>query len=203
MANYVFNSLYVKGDPEDVKRFFTTAKMTITETFIDWSIPSIHKELVTRTIDTDFSFRAFVRPPSENYDDYITSGGGSVQNWYHWNIDSWGTKWDAQDVHVDLDSAYASFTTAWSPPMPVFEAIIKQFPELSFTFSYEEEQGWGGELHAKDGVITYRTEWDIPESHADNVALGKECSCEYEDDDEYWYKDCPKAIEAAKESVDA
>lgn len=203
MPNHVFNSLYVKGDPESVKRFFTTAKMTYTQTYFDWSVPSIEKDLVTQTVDADFSFRAFVQPPSEDYDDYQTATGGSVQNWYHWNIDNWGTKWDAYDVCVDLENSSVAFVTAWSPPTPVFEAIIKQFPELSFTFRYEEEQGWGGEIHAKDGVITYRTEWDIPNSHADNVALGKECSCEYEDDDEYWYKDCPKAIEAAKESVDA
>ena len=203
MPNHVFNSLYVKGDPESVKKFFTTAKMTYTQTYVDWEKPSPTAQLFTKTIDSDFSFRAFVQPPSEDYDDYFTPTGGLIQSWYNWNIDNWGTKWDAYDVYVDLEGCHASFTTAWSPPTPVFEAIIKQFPELSFTFRYEEGEGWGGELHAKDGVITYETRWDIPNSHAENEAIDRVCNCVDEDDPEYWYKDCPKAVEAAKESVDA
>jgi hypothetical protein len=195
MANYVFNSIFVDGKPEDVKRFFTSAKATYTQTYVDWETPSAKSELFTKTVDSEFSFRSFVQPPSQDYDDYYTPTGGLIQSWYHWNIDNWGTKWDAGDVCVDLENSTVAFTTAWSPPIPVFQAIIKQFPNLSFDFHYEEEQGWGGEIFAKNGVITEEKQWDIPNSHADNEALARDCQCDYEDDSEYWYDDCPRKIE--------
>lgn len=196
MPNWVFNSIYINGNPEDAKEFFAKAKAKYTESYYDWEDNS-QRVLRSKEVSLDFGFRSFVQPPSENYDDELTEAGGLIQSWYHWNIDNWGTKWDAHDVYVDPENMHISFSSAWSPPMPVFEAIVKQFPNLSFTFRYEEEQGWGGEIHAKDGVITYKAEWDIPNSHAEEKGLGRDCVCDYDDDQTYWYSDCPREEELA------
>lgn len=201
MPNHVYNTISVSGKPEDVKQFFAIAKSTHTITYTDWSIPSTEKVLVSEEESRDFSFRAFIKPPEEEYSDYFTPAGGLVQNWYHWNVDNWGTKWDAYEVEITDD--FVSFTTAWNPPMPVFEAIIKQFPELDFEFRYEEEQGWGGEITVSKGVTLHEKNWDIPNSHADNEDLGRECNCDSEDDSEYWYADCPKMVELKQEMQDA
>jgi hypothetical protein len=41
--------------------------------------------------------------------------------------------------------------------------MSKQFPDLNFTLTYEEEQGWGGEIDAMGETFWVQKEWDIPE----------------------------------------
>lgn len=129
--------------------------------------------------------------------------------WYDWNIANWGTKWDASDAGIDTDylkpeeensSISYTFQTAWSVPEPVFQAMVKQHPELSFDFECEEEQGWGVKFTSSDldddgerSLIEVES-WDIPDSHADYVARDREdsCSCVWADDEDDWFDDCPR-----------
>lgn len=132
--------------------------------------------------------------------------------WYDWNIRNWGVKWDASNESLDTDLEVMKtldpeqndelnygFDTAWGVPEGAFLAMVRQHPELDFDFDCEEEQGWGVELTSSDGddtpeersLITTK-EWDIPESHADYVALGRgECICDWQDEDS-WFDDCPR-----------
>lgn len=122
--------------------------------------------------------------------------------WYDWNIRNWGCKWDANDEELDTDlttlqpedSLTYRFSTAWSPAEGAFRAMTEQHPELSFEFYCEEEQGWGVVFDGEAGSLSVSKEWDIPQSHADYVALDREdsCSCGYNDDQEDWYEDCPR-----------
>jgi hypothetical protein len=133
----------------------------------------------------------------------------SGNGWYDWNVRNWGTKWDAYDQDGDEEmEVYASgaasksyrFATAWGIPEEVFRAMTEQHPELEFYFYSEEEQGWGAEMEGKEGELTTTKTWDIPESHEDHLALDRDCwACEGDEEDD-WYADCPKAIEAAKKS---
>ena len=48
--------------------------------------------------------------------------------WYHWCIENWGTKWDADILGLevqDYDTLEISFNTAWSPPEGVIENCVK------------------------------------------------------------------------------
>lgn len=38
-----------------------------------------------------------------------------LTDWYRWNIDNWGTKWNAYDVEIYEDTIV--FYTAWAPPV--------------------------------------------------------------------------------------
>jgi hypothetical protein len=125
----------------------------------------------------------------------------SGRGWYDWNVTNWGTKWDASDIHLEKSgdhlSVSISFETAWSPPEPIFQAIVEQFPALSFEIYYQEEQGWGGELVGSNGELSLVREWDIPNSHSDYAERGNEesCVCSWEDDKDEWYDDCPNKQE--------
>lgn len=127
-------------------------------------------------------------------------------NSYDWNIRNWGTKWDACDQSVDdptIDekagkaSVSIYFSTAWSIPEPIFQAMCSQHPELEFDFSAEEEQGWGAEYKAStddDGERSLELvkEWDIPDCHQDYVDRDRDCwACESGDEDDL-YEDCPR-----------
>jgi hypothetical protein len=194
MPNWVFNTITINNTnlrPEEAERFFNTARSN------------------PRDTETSFSFWGFVTPPQDaiesgEYDG--TNGfvggervGNTANNWYNWNVLNWGTKWDACDslmVNVPaLNQISVEFNTAWADPRPVFEAICQQFPTLDIEFSWEEEQGWGGEAVNLNGEFCISKEWDIPNSHADNEDIGRDCQCEYEDDSEFWYDDCPRKIE--------
>lgn len=184
MPNHVFNTLTVIGTPEAINAF---------------------KEKAGHG-DREFSYWNFVTPPQEALDSgeyWATHGfvggeksGYTPNNWYNFNVREWGTKWDTYDLHVESapKSFYATFTSAWSPPTQVFEAMSEQHPELTFDFSWEEEQGWGGEAFGNEGSFSITKEWDIPNSHADYVALDREgsCNCYSERDREYWFDDCPR-----------
>ena len=41
------------------------------------------------------------------------------QDWYQWNVNNWGTKWDICDVGIlddtEEDSISFEFSTAWAP----------------------------------------------------------------------------------------
>jgi hypothetical protein len=79
--------------------------------------------------------------------------------------------------------------------------MVKQHPELTFDFSWQEEQGWGGEATGKAGRFRIIEEWDIPDNHADCEERGTTCACEWADDPTDFYPDCPDYVAPSPEMV--
>lgn len=206
MPNWVANRVSVSGTEADLKRFIDQANavpITLREGQ-GLKEDGTKKEVV-------LSFANFIAPPQEAIDSgeyHETHGfskegatGQTENNWYNFNNSKWGTKWDVCfDSYVETNAdggsstAEYAFDTAWSPPEPIFQAMVEQFPELKFDIWWEEEQGFGAELTGEDGELTLVREWDIPSSHADYVARDGDadnCPCSHDDDKEYWYDDCP------------
>ena len=120
--------------------------------------PSIIMELY-RSVLTE-SFLQRVKPcPLENCAD-----------WYNWNCDNWGTKWDICDQRIDSqswpddemfisfeDSEEQSFTfycwTAWSPPIPVWEKLHSIGIHVNASFFCE------GGFFVGTWVDGVKTEW--------------------------------------------
>lgn len=89
-----------------------------------------------------------------------------LSGFYEWNIENWGTKWDVGDIEALTDLIHTEdnpeqlaeieyfFMSPWSPPLAVIKEMVKQYPMLTFTFSFREEgmqfagvfQGVNGEL---------------------------------------------------------
>lgn len=44
-------------------------------------------------------------------------------NWYDWNLENWGTKWNAYSTERDGNTI--TFNTAWASPTPVIEKLHK------------------------------------------------------------------------------
>jgi hypothetical protein len=170
MPNWVYNSMMIGGD-----------EAKLTELLTKWETPPKDDER------EEFSFQNIIPRPEDQGD-----------NWYDWNCSNWGTKWDAcePETYWDNDSLEIKFSTAWSQPEPIFVAIgdICKANGLSLTIYFEEEQGWGGAWKLEEDGTWDMTEWDIPESHAEYEALGRECVCGW---DEFRFDDCPKEEEAA------
>jgi hypothetical protein len=64
-----------------------------------------------------------------------------------WCTEHWGTKWNAcEPTLVKKEDwgdgelfAYIKFSTAWTPPLPVIDALAKLFARLKITLFYVEE----------------------------------------------------------------
>ena len=72
------------------------------------------------------------------------------KNWYDWCVDQWGTKWNAggsdnEDMIVDYDEdvddtgiALFTFSSAWAPPVGVFQKLKELHPDLYIQGRYYE-----------------------------------------------------------------
>lgn len=75
------------------------------------------------------------------------------KSWYDFACDKWGTKWNAYSSYIEnvsnnnfeeslmnlRNDITFSFQTAWSTPLPIFEALSKKYPEATFYIEYADE----------------------------------------------------------------
>jgi hypothetical protein len=195
MPNWVSNSVRVTGSKEDLQRFAEQAGE---------EREGGNKE--------HLSFWNFVRPEEEILEEYFGNERQDLSleerlqyktnHWYDWNIRNWGCKWDASQVYFenwsDNELAY-DFETPWSFPYEAIRAMVGQYPTLTFSVRFLEEQGWGGEALGMNGEFGYTDEWDIPDTHEERMEHIGYCHCEEanEYDIEYLYDDCPKKMDIA------
>ena len=80
--------------------------------------------------DNDFDFNNIVPMPKNIYRGSL----GTVEeekygknNWYHWSIDNWGTKWNSVDTRVEENGSTLSynFMTAWDCPREIVNALMR------------------------------------------------------------------------------
>ena len=89
-----------------------------------------------------------------------TTAPSDKPNWYDWCLENWGTKWGCYDFGIDDE--VISFTSAWSPIGDnIIRMFAKDFP--SFTYSWEEEQGYGSEMDYEGGECIMQSDYDCPE----------------------------------------
>lgn len=147
-------------------------------------------------------------PPVEKYEEYfglsgwkdgVRYGDGSY-NWYNWNNNNWGCKWDATEVDVETFDLFDGrwcvtyhFESPWSPPSEFYEKLAKTFQDAELQIEWEEEQGFGAYLESdgQGGVVELR-QWDIPSTHAEFAEKDREdsCLCAYGDGEHF--DDCPE-----------
>jgi len=111
---------------------------------IDWTIPSfLTKEKmddrIARLSDEEKdSAIDLAKKYLSNIEKYWYS------NWYDWSIVYWGTKWNGYSSYrkkylYEWDDSLIVFDSAWSTPTPVWEALAKRFPNLSFDIKFADE----------------------------------------------------------------
>ena len=57
-------------------------------------------------------------------------------DWYSWNLDNWGVKWDAKDCKIkdlsDFNTIVFSFDTPWGTPEHFVRELSKLYPNATF-----------------------------------------------------------------------
>lgn len=164
MPNDCMNTLTLKGKKKDIRDF------------IKKHCPKM-----------EFDFETIIPSPKRKEDcppEYFVTKDSHIQeeedrpwfDWYKWQCDKWGSKWNAYNNCVnDVDASFPGtgddeqinfsicFDTAWSPAEPIMQEIIAMYPNLHprFTF-YEPGMAFGGIRSMKrnadygDGDAEYR-----------------------------------------------
>jgi hypothetical protein len=178
MPNWVYNSVYISGNLEKVN-----------------ALEALMSKPYKGVDNGAINFLNIIAPPDNKWDAY-----NEGRNWYDWNTDNWGTKWNACEIDVDeqIDrngdkQLGITFETAWSPPSGIMDALwaLCRADGLDLSWHWEEEQGFGEDWESENAEFCMTDSWDIPNSHTDHVDRDKNCVCEWEDS-ENWYEDCPR-----------
>ena len=187
MPNWCNNNLTVSGKPDDVKRFRLKAKGAVQnyndyrgnewEAFDDIRLIALTQSPPELGDSSDLSFHRLYPVPNEvmslPYDagsrkKILTRLGmdTSGTSGYNWEVNHWGVKWGARDVHAHEDDSGEyiryDFDTAWGPPMDFMTKIAEDFPELGFSLSYEEPgMAFAGEVIWENGECVSEDSWEI------------------------------------------
>ena len=99
------------------------------------------------------------------------------ENWYAWNIENWGTKWDVESEdwsRIDNNDKTASvvtisYDTAWGPPLEFYNKMADQGFDI-ISYYYEPGMAFCGKWTSDNGNEQYEisgnAEWvkeNIPE----------------------------------------
>ena len=101
-------------------------------------------------------------------------------DWYGWQTDNWGTKWNAYDQYSDDDNVI-EFNTAWSTPYNLLVNLSKKYPQVTFEVEYADEDfGYNvGRYVLLNGEVT---EENIPDGGSQEAI---EMAMDIKGDDEY------------------
>lgn len=93
---------------------------------------------------------------------------GSV-NWYDWDLENWGTKWNANETVID--SVVIEFQTAWSIPLPIYVKLSKQLPDEVIEVIYADEDIGSncGKLLFRNGAEVEKVDIGNPRKFACDV----------------------------------
>ena len=121
-------------------------------------------------------------------------------NWYKWNCDNWGTKWNACDASANIvwdispgiSTSNIWLETAWSPALPVYRKLQEMYPELEIQVAFADEGGGFIGRLTPDGE---EESYDISDPEGKEVCDSVGAEYLYEDmededeDSEDWEKD--------------
>ena len=178
MPNWVSTSLSVQGSEKELQRFIDG----ITDSKILESYVPCPEELhatVAGYVGEDKA-EEHRRQQEANIAKY------GYPNWYDWAYDNWGTKWGDCDTDIAFPLQFGNGTwelqvnyqTAWGPADAGFLKVSALFPELLFTFDYDEEAGFFAGVHVfKNGAIVFESMYE-PCSYEEEVDWDNDASIE-------------------------
>ena len=100
--------------------------------------------------DNDFDFNNIVPMPKNIYRGLLgreEEEKHGKNNWYHWSIDNWGTKWNSVDTRVEENGSTLSynFMTAWDCPREIVNALMRMrktvLKDISINWDCVHEDG--------------------------------------------------------------
>lgn len=191
MPNWVFNSLNIEGNAEDIVKVKAQLNSPYTREFVDVDWQTKERKITTSTYSNPvFAFWNIIKPTDlEAYHkqpDYSLPIGQALKfesdDWYAWNVRNWGTKWDVAVMDGEkypetelYDEGETSlsyrFNTAWGVADHALIKLTEQYPNLKFQLNFQEETGWGGEWTFENGEYLTTEEYNWQCSECDYMEM--------------------------------
>jgi len=198
MPNWVTTKIKIRGKAEDlaafVKKHIVTQKYKdgSTEDILDFETiipsPKTIEECPAEYVIMD------AEEAKENHLHWDDNDPTNWFNWYKWNIENWGTKWNSSNTsYPETDSILAQgsteieiwLDTAWDPAMPVYNKLQEMYPNLKIDVYYGDEGGFFvGHLHSDGEDEYYNGNYGRPEPKAICDEIEMEYLYRGPDDDE-------------------
>ena len=165
MPNWCYNSLCVSGEKEILADFVSKTIIPVDSenNFYEYERGrftfNILHPLPKALEGTTSPLRKFEGEDDEQFKERMAENIRlyGAEDWYRWQIDNWGTKWDASSTcieELDDNNFDLKFNTAWSPPIYWFEKVIPMYPQLEFDLIFDEEsQDYCGRMTGREGEI--------------------------------------------------
>ena len=158
MPNWCYNVVEISHEnPEMMERLTRASKTGLCQEFI----PCPQELIDTQSISYGDEAKQTeqVAKTNANIEKY------GYATWYEFNIANWGTKWDVTEFEVLIEDGMAriNFDTAWSPPLPVYDALL----DLGFYVKacyYEEGMAFAGVWEN-----AFHEEFDLSDMTADDA----------------------------------
>lgn len=174
MPNWCDNSLMIKGPKEDLQKI-VEAQLSLQKLL---PCPQELLDTVSGSLGNGASAKAHKLQMKNNLAKY------GFADWYNWNLNNWGTKWDVGPTEIyggDLDDGIitANFQSAWGPPDEAIKKLGEKFPKCYFELEYIETGcGFAGFLRVEDGMEIGSDYLDYSNSK-ELLEFGQENDCDY------------------------
>ena len=166
MPNYIYNTLKIKGNLNDLNHVLNFVKSDSSLFDFDKILPM--PDYIYRGDLIDIERKLYGK-----------------NNWYDWSMDNWGTKWNS--VGACIEENFIRFETANTPCVPVVTALAQKYPTMRFEYAfYAGILGTEGKFVYENGELIFHEyysgdEYLIPDDDYDE----DECSNEEENSDEF------------------
>jgi len=154
MPNYVEHDLYPEYEGDDYK--------IVLEEFHQFWMN--HIENMSETLVPHPPERATINAPIDAWkkanpgkDPFFDGMPNKPKDWfnrggYNWCCENWGSKWGMNDLKCEEEHEVYTFSTAWSPSIPLYDALAKRFPQIPFKICYfEHGMQFSGEIKYENG----------------------------------------------------
>ena len=197
MPNWCENTINISGDQETLMNL---------KKFVGRPLKREGDDPIENPIFSLYNITAPTKDSEPRIGEAFKSQGDD--DWYHNQINSWGTKWDVAGENVYMSESEGSlsysFDSAWSPPDLAIAKLAEVFPTLSIEHVYNEGgMCFWGIMTYKDGELLEEDGGEL--DHACWEKMGQQCPCVEEPDECSYYSDCPnyKEDEDEEEEVSA
>ena len=144
MPNWCNNLLLLSGSPAALADF--QEKFESRAVIVDPHEPArlpVKAGLLSAFVPTppELITQPAIAPSTGSSNEHLIAQHGA-SDWYEWRNKNWGTKWDVMEDGVCFDEEddclFASFESAWAPPIAGIITISELFPDVQFDLRYEE-----------------------------------------------------------------
>jgi hypothetical protein len=121
--------------------------------------------------DRCISFTRIVPHPHVNLQTTVKgSYGHDKPLWYEWNIERWGTKWDAyacQPPQIDSNTVVLRYDTANGSSAKVIYALSANYPGCTFTLECGEDMNQWHRV-----LVFTANDWNLIKAFDDGIGFG-------------------------------